>query len=624
MKTNPIFVHSLFRSGSTYLFGAFRRSAAGYWCYQEPLNEHVRHVADAPERLLEIGPRDGALLRHPTLEKPYFWEFYQVRQAIAALFRKEFSYETFFIRKDHPSYGPLRAYLHALIDNAQGRPFFQCCRTTGRLAALRDAFGGTHIHLWRNPHDQWWSYQVGDYFDATTQLIFNAAGLPDSLAAVRDVCDIPAVRDPDIDKELAHCRNHRLAAREGYLAFYALWLHSLLACEKVADLSVNIDALSLSSAYRRDTLSALDQDGIDGLDFSDCSIAQSQFGADDLAFFGEAEERVHEIFRDRDIEEDDLAAVLDLRARYRVGPRRIADAAASLSRIRGVAIRQMDALAGLQRELVDALGGAQRELAQRERLLADARRTIENQHVDLATAATLTAAQQATLDARAKDLAQAHDRSSALATELAEASARLDSQAAELVSARQRSEGLHHELRAAGSRLQEAGLETHRWWSIADDTSRHLQAIYASRSWKLTAPLREINAWRKRLAGSTGVGVAALGGMPRRAVRQLLLAAWAHARGRPERRARFVRLLAPFPRLYSRLRAFAFAHATVPAVSTPSRVSPGAPPLRLEGGNGIRWEDYPESVQQIHSQLMRARAAAAASSSQALPTQTRR
>jgi hypothetical protein len=40
-------------------------------------------------------------------------------------------------------------------------------------------------------------------------------------------------------------------------------------------------------------------------------------------------------------------------------------------------------------------------------------------------------------------------------------------------------------------------------------------------------------------------------------------------------------------------------------------------------GNDIRWEDYPGSVQQIHSQLMRARAGAAPAS-QALPTQTRR
>ena len=199
---DPIFVHSLFRSGSTYVFNAFRRSTAGYWCYQEPLNEYVRHVASAPERLLEIDGHDASLLRHPLLERPYFWEFYQVRNAIAALFRKEFSYDGFFMAADNPSFGDLTGYLQRLIDSAKGRPFLQCCRTFGRLAALRDTLGGTHIHLWRNPHDQWWSYQVGDYFDAATQLIYNAADLPTTLAAAKEICGIPSLHDQDIDEEL--------------------------------------------------------------------------------------------------------------------------------------------------------------------------------------------------------------------------------------------------------------------------------------------------------------------------------------------------------------------------------------------------------------------------------------
>jgi hypothetical protein len=185
MNAAPIFVHSLFRSGSTYLFEVFRRSPAGYWCYQEPLNEHLRHAADAPDRLLEISSRDSSLLRHPTLDKPYFWEFYQVRGAIAPLFRKELSYDGFFATPDSSSFRNLVSYLRGLIDSAQGRPFFQCCRTTGRSGALREALAGTHIHLWRNPHDQWWSYQVGDYFNATTQRIFNAADLPPPLVAVK-------------------------------------------------------------------------------------------------------------------------------------------------------------------------------------------------------------------------------------------------------------------------------------------------------------------------------------------------------------------------------------------------------------------------------------------------------
>ena len=238
----------------------FRRSPAGYWCYQEPLHEYIRHVADAPDRLLEISSRDGSLLRHPTLDKPYFWEFYQVRDAIAPLFRKELSYDGFFATTDSSSFRNLVSYLRALIDTAQGRPFFQCCRTTGRSTALREALAGTHIHLWRNPHDQWWSYQVGDYFNATTQRIFNAADLPPPLLAVKASCGIADFHDDDIDKELAHDRNRRLAAREDYVSFYALWLYSMLACDRTADLSLNIDALTMSAAYRQRVLDALARD----------------------------------------------------------------------------------------------------------------------------------------------------------------------------------------------------------------------------------------------------------------------------------------------------------------------------------------------------------------------------
>ena len=36
---SPVVIRSLFRSGSTWLFGVFRRAEAGYWCYQEPFNE---------------------------------------------------------------------------------------------------------------------------------------------------------------------------------------------------------------------------------------------------------------------------------------------------------------------------------------------------------------------------------------------------------------------------------------------------------------------------------------------------------------------------------------------------------------------------------------------------------
>lgn len=613
---DPIFVHSLFRSGSTYVFNAFRRATAGYWCYQEPLNEYVRHVASAPERLLEIDGHDASLLRHPLLERPYFWEFYQVRNAIAALFRKEFSYDGFFMPADHPSFVDLTGYLQRLIDSAKGRPFLQCCRTFGRLAALRDTLGGTHIHLWRNPHDQWWSYQVGDYFDATTQLIYNASDLPTILAAAKELCGIPSFHDPDIDAELAHARGHRLAARNSYIAFYALWMYSLLACEQAAKLSINIDSLSSSNQYRQQTLSALTVAGIGALDFYDCSIAQAQFGAADMTFFSEGEDVVHAIFQRHGVTTDEIAAALDLRARHAPPPRpRVADLASSTS-VRDVAVRQMDAIAETQRvnnmQRADLVAAADLAASQRQRI---------------------TSTQVALAD-REKELAQSLARSSALAEELAdvkgrlteisnaldEARGRIDTQELALASMRQRSERLYDELTAVGTKLQDADRETHRWWTVADDTSRHLQSIYASRSWRLTAPLRKVNAWRKRIVETPGIGTTALVELPRRAVRLLLLAAWSHAQGRPERRALYVRLLSPFPRLYARLRGFAFAHSPVSAAVT--RASQRTFPDLPAASDDIAWDEYPISVREMHAQLMRARDAGDGTAVQRTPAST--
>jgi hypothetical protein len=250
------------------------------------------------------------------------------------------------------------------------------------------------------------------------------------------------------------------------------------------------------------------------------------------------------------------------------------------------------------------------------------------------------ASAQAALADREKELAQSHARSSALTEELTdarrqgtgmsnaldEARARLDTQNAQLdaqglalASMRQRSERLYDELTAVGTKLQDASRETHRWWTVADDTSRHLQSIYASRSWRLTAPLRRVNAWRKRIVETSGIGTTALAELPRRAVRLLLLAAWSHAHDRPERRALYVQLLSPFPRLYARLRGFAFAHVSVSAVVTPaSRQALPDPAM----SDDIAWDEYPISVREVYAQLIRARDAAHAIAGQRMPAST--
>jgi len=69
--TQSLFIHSLFRSGSTYVWNAFRRSPKGYWCYQEPLHETVLALEKAPMELLAFDTNEETkYLRHPKLDKP--------------------------------------------------------------------------------------------------------------------------------------------------------------------------------------------------------------------------------------------------------------------------------------------------------------------------------------------------------------------------------------------------------------------------------------------------------------------------------------------------------------------------------------------------------------------------
>lgn len=645
MDLEPIFVHSLFRAGSTYIFGAFRRSPAGYWCYQEPLHEYLRHAATAPERLLDIDFAVGAALRHPRLDKPYFWEFHEIKSTVASLFRKELSYDWFFAAEGQPSFELTATYLQALLDEARGRPMLQCCRTFGRAAALKQRLGGLHAHLWRNPWDQWWSYQVDNYFEATDQLIFNAVELPPVLRAVRKRCAISDFHEADVETEVAHASDHRLNARSAYLAFYALWLYAFVELEAVADLSINIDLLSASAAYRRRTLDSLRAAGITNIDFSDCRIAQAGFGARDRAFFEDVEDDVHRLFEQHGYPATTLDPTLRLRAacrpaQRRAGQRLIDDAerareaarqqidrtvatqhdreaqAAALGRARAFAETLERDFARTRADLgrrdaeVSALTSRAAQLAQQ--IEAQAGKLLDSQHELDARSERLVEAQRE-LDARAATIDRAQAAAAAIAAELAQrrleiselkndvAAVRLQLGAAgtlaiarekenhdlaaqlasrdgelaqagtyaqlqyqALLSTREYAGNLESELAAARSRVDELHREMTRWCGVANDINRHLQAVYATRSWRLTAPLRwaKANARVSRLAAASGWG--GLAAAIKRAVARLLAKAVCYLQTRPVLKLAIVRLLARFPDPYHRLRALVFRHGAAP------------------------------------------------------------
>ena len=78
MKGKPVFIHSLFRSGSTYFFTVFRR-ADGFWCYQESLHEMAFFSKNNIDELQkDFGEEASLILRHPSVGDGYFYELAEV------------------------------------------------------------------------------------------------------------------------------------------------------------------------------------------------------------------------------------------------------------------------------------------------------------------------------------------------------------------------------------------------------------------------------------------------------------------------------------------------------------------------------------------------------------------
>ena len=291
---SAVFIHSLFRSGSTYIFNVFRRSDFNYYCYQEPLNEYLSKAAIEPRELLAISDSTQKRLRHPKLDKPCFFEFYEVAGEVARYFCKGFSYDQYFT-KDKEAINSLNRYFNALEKVAKGRAVFQCCRTSGRIESLKTEFGGKHIFLWRNPWDQWWSYQKEDCFDISNLLILNADKLPKFLNVIKIELNIPSFHDEDQYQEYVFFKHHRLDSVNSYKVFYALWCHAMLEAKLSCELSISIDHLSTSGVYHNEVLTELKKMGITGVNFSDCSVPMAVYGESDRDFFLPIENYVHRL-----------------------------------------------------------------------------------------------------------------------------------------------------------------------------------------------------------------------------------------------------------------------------------------------------------------------------------------
>lgn len=155
-----IFIHSSWRTSSTWLWQQFR-SLPETLCFYEPFNEDLSTMTRQVLAERGVESWQSGHMRTP----PYFLEFSPLARPGGGvrLHKPSFAYDWFIPRGGLG--GSLRQeeirYV-ALLLRAAGKagkaPVLGFTRSLGRIAPLKQVFGGTHIFLFRNLWGQWMSF----------------------------------------------------------------------------------------------------------------------------------------------------------------------------------------------------------------------------------------------------------------------------------------------------------------------------------------------------------------------------------------------------------------------------------------------------------------------------------
>ncbi|MCK4761712.1 MAG: hypothetical protein KAW12_05885 [Candidatus Aminicenantes bacterium] len=310
MANKPVFIHSLFRTGSTYIWNKFRQSDR-YCCYYEPFHHIFSHVDT--RNLKDALTKNFNAVKHPRLDKYYLFEYEQVIEAAGQVaagsghstpvgeagppraitpsptggaegkgmpyFKKSFSFDEFCFNGDNPD---LKAYIDFLIAAAGDKtPLFQFNRSSLRTGWFRDNYPGSlNFYLARNPRHQWQSYI--ELYERTHYLSFFVMDL--LIAGINEDSDgyrvlsrhLPLIKyeDCSVNHEISFYQliQDAYSPEEQYLIFYYTWFLAFIENVCRADSVISIDLLCADTGYREDINARFKDWGIQGVNFADCKI----------------------------------------------------------------------------------------------------------------------------------------------------------------------------------------------------------------------------------------------------------------------------------------------------------------------------------------------------------------
>ncbi len=316
MKENHIFIHSLFRTGSTYIWNKFRQNDRCF-CYYEPFHQNLVFLNVENPDLWEFGKNVTDQMRHPRLEKSYTYEYRDLLAPVQMqfpLFKKSFSFDEYCNNSDNPD---AKKYIDSLIENAKNKykiPVLHFNRSSLRIRWFKENYpNSVHLYLARDPRDQFQSYM--EMLDKNNLEIFLIMDLliagknrGSGLFKILD-SHVPLVdyhNDRFENEELIYSKlvkNYTVEDR--YYIFYFIWLYSLFENVLNADLILNIDLLSHDSDYRRNIGEWFDKMKISKIDFKDANISRYKNYCLKKGIMEETEQEVQSLFFDQIKKDED-------------------------------------------------------------------------------------------------------------------------------------------------------------------------------------------------------------------------------------------------------------------------------------------------------------------------------
>lgn len=233
--------------------------------------------------------------------------------------------------------------------------------------------------------------------------------------------------------------------------------------------------------------------------------------------------------------------------------------------------------------LADELGTQAAALTASQASFAEREAVLKQQGSQLAAYEAALAQQAAGLAACEAQLGQQKTRLAEYEAAVAERDATLARQARALAQAAEtvtQLEPLRRQHEDAERRIAAMHGEIHDWWSVADRLNYEVQALRASTSWRVTAPLRATRDMAARLPGLLPHALGWTSRQVRKTGRPLAIWTMRTALAQPSLRQSALRLLARHPGLKQYLRGFAGRSGliAVPAevATMPEASAPGA------------------------------------------------